>query len=1129
MLEACEAFRALDHWVPSHCLVTNLDDEHVEHYGGAQALKDAFLRLVDRTRSGGVIVLCGDDPGAAALADRRPQAVTTYGLDAANAVFGEVFELTQEGGVFNVMADGAALGEVKLALPGLHNVRNALGVIAMALGLGVPFPTIAAALGEFRGVDRRWQALGDAAGVRVFDDYAHHPAEVDAVLKTARAALGDGGRLVVAFEPQLHSRVRRLAQAFAAALSAADLVLLAPVDGAGETDAHGSADELLGAAILAAGTPLLRAPGLDRMAAVATDQLRRGDLLLTLGPGAISEVGPAVLERLRGGADWARTQDAPSISRGRIVPRTDARGLLGQVLDQAQRRPEATAAACGEERLSYAELVARAGRLASALRAAGVERGDVVAVCLEQSLWRPAAFLGILMAGAVYLPVDPGLPKRRIGFMLRDARAKVLIASGDLRVLAQGASVLLVDPASLPGPGDEAGPPPAALDGAEAAYVIYTSGTTGKPKGVLVEHGALANFARAAAGAFGVGKTSRVSNASAFGFDVAVGETAMTLASGACLVLPADGSARPGAPLGRFVRDTRITHLSLTPSALASLPSYAYPDLGCVIVAGEACPGDLAARWGRGRAFYNAYGPTEATVFATVDAYRPGEELTIGQAMDNGCAFILGEDEAPVGRGEAGELWLSGAGLARGYLRRPELTAERFRTVRAPGGEAVRAYRTGDLAAMLPDGRIRFLGRADDQIKLRGFRIELGEIEACLRACPGVGDAIVDVRKDASGADKLVAYVVAADSQAPPGQDQVRTFVAGRLPPYMVPAATLAIDSAPLTANGKRDRSALPDPPRSAFFRTSRPKPPATPVETALHELFRTELAIEGEFGVRDRLSDLGADSLRTANLFLAVEARFGIELPLEAAANADTIELLALHVEQTLGSPPALADPSRSEPIVRRQLAYLSAWTGVRLRPEALIVTRGDGGERPPLFWCFQGNEEHERLAAELGRRQTLHGMRSGHLVFRYTPDNVAALASRYADEIVALQPEGSIRLGGNCQGGAIAHEIARQLAARGREVALLFLLDQGRFASIGAPVSLIFGADSHLNPYLAEPEPDRIFRAAYAAGYSVDFLPGGHGGYFASPSVEALAGIVSARLQVLDSEARRPATAVS
>ncbi len=696
--------------------------------------------------------------------------------------------------------------------------------------------------------------------------------------------------------------------------------------------------------------------------------------------------------------------------------------------------------------------------------------------------------------------------------MVRDARASFLVGPSDAAGSFK-ADLKVVDPDLLPGATLRwRGPELSELD---SAFVIYTSGTTGRPKGVVIERGALANFARTAAEAFEVAQTSRVSNVSAFGFDVAVGEMAMALGSGACLVIPPATAVLAGPSVARAIRDTGVTHLSLTPSTLATLPDHAYPALTHVIVAGEACPPDLAERWGRGRAFFNAYGPTEATVLATIDRHEPGRTITIGRAMDNACAFILDEAGAPVRRGVVGELWLSGAGLARGYLRRKELTRERFRAVRPDGRKPVRGYRTGDLAAMLPDGRIRYFGRADDQIKLRGFRIEPGEVEACLRDHPQVTDAVVALRRDAAGTDMLVGYVVPEELAAPPLSEALRQHVAARLPAHMTPAVFVTIDSVPTSPNGKRDRSRLPDPPRRIYRAGAPPKRPAPGIEAELHRLFCAELAIEGEFGVRDSLIELGADSLRTANLFLAIEARFGVELPLEAAARDNTIELLALRIGRLLAEPPPAPDQSLAASLARTQLTYLAAWQGRRRTPESLIVTRGERGRRPPLFWCFQGAEEHERLSAALGPAQVVHGMRSGHLIFRYTSETIAALASLYVEEVLALEPQRPIFVGGNCQGGVIAQEMVRQLQGRGCETARLFLIDPGRFPPAAAPVSLMFGSASDLNPYRGGGEaPETVFEAAYPQGYSVDFLPGAHGLYFEPPGIHVLAKIISAAL---------------
>jgi acyl carrier protein len=400
-------------------------------------------------------------------------------------------------------------------------------------------------------------------------------------------------------------------------------------------------------------------------------------------------------------------------------------------------------------------------------------------------------------------------------------------------------------------------------------------------------------------------------------------------------------------------------------------------------------------------------------------------------------------------------------------------------------------------------------------VKLRGFRIELGEIEVALRRHADVDDAIVDVRKDATGADQLVAYLVCKEAPAPSRQE-LASFLSASLPSYMIPAALMAIDEIPLNANGKRDRTALADPPRAPQRRERAPKAPATSIERDLVELFQRELAMEEALGIRDTFAELGVDSLKAANLLLAVEAHFGVELSEAAMASGDSAELLGLYIEQARAATPTarLCDRSIASSIRHKQLSYLSAWTGWRHSADSLIFVRNAQGRAAPLFWCCQGDREHAALADHIGGARPVYAMRSGHLILSYTPDNIAALAGLYADEMIQLQPEGPFWLGGNCQGGTIARETALQLRARGREVALLWMMEQGRFPAYDGPVALIFGAESHLNPYLALEDPDRIFRAAYGSDYSVDFIPGRHGEYFASPSVNTLAALVQSRL---------------
>jgi UDP-N-acetylmuramate--L-alanine ligase len=1106
VLEACEAFAALPHWMPAHVVLTRVDDEHAEHYGGRTALHRAFVDLIARVPASGLVALCGDNPDLEATCARtRPDAIAA-GLEPHHRLRAEDIHLDAGGSSFWIARDHRRIRRVKLGIPGLHNVRNALGVMAVVDRLGLDWPRAGDALAGFSGVDRRWQPVGEANGVRVFDDYAHHPAEIDATLAVARLAVQPGGRVIAAFEPQLHSRVTRLAGAFAEALGRADFAAIAPVDAAGETH-PASGDAALASAL--AGRPIrcVHVPSVDDIATAISARAHPGDVVVLLGAGRISQTASRLLERLA----QAPSPAASSVLRG---ARTGTpRLFVERIVDHLAGAADAEAAVCGAARLTYRDLVGRAASLATRLMEAGIGREDLVAVRLRPSTDRVVAFLGTLMAGGVFMPVDPELPRDRVSFMIEDARARVLIEEADGEPLPSGgvARVLMQD--VRPGLTARAASWPAPED---AAYVIYTSGTTGAPKGVVVEHAALANFAAAAAGLFAIGGTSRVSLVSAFGFDVSIGDMAMALYGGASLHAPLSDAARSGALLGRFVRDAGLSHLSLTPSALSSLPRHDYPSLSHVIVAGEVCPPDLAARFPPRVRFFNAYGPTEATVFSTAGECRPGEPVTIGRPLANTDVWILDDAVKPVPVGVTGELWVGGVPLARGYLRRPELTAERFAMLPGPEGRSVRAYRTGDLAHLLPDGRLAFDGRRDRQLKRRGFRIEPEGIEAVLRRTAGVEEAVVTLRRDEAGRERLVAYVVARPGVmvAP---DEIDRVLCEWLPAYMRPDAIVPIAAVPLTANGKRNLSALPVP-GAVRARTRAIKTPGTAIEQVLVEIIRAQLHVGGEFGVRDCFADLGIDSLRAATLVLLAEARFGVELPAAAVGEADTVELLALHISALRDAPPVRVDRSLAREIQRKQLAYLAGWRAPRRTPDSLIALHGPPGERAPIFWCCQGDHEHQRLAQEIGGRRPVHGMRSGHLVFSYTPDNVAALASLYADELIRLQPGGSFRLGGNCQGGTIAREVALQLRARGREVALLCLMEQGRFPAYDSRVALIFGAASDLNPYASTDDPEKIFRTAYGPHYSVDFIPGGHGEFFVSPSVERLAEVIETRLTAVD-----------
>nr|WBO80847.1 amino acid adenylation domain-containing protein [Streptomyces sp. SBE_14.2] len=539
---------------------------------------------------------------------------------------------------------------------------------------------------------------------------------------------------------------------------------------------------------------------------------------------------------------------------------------------QAAATPDRTAVLAGAQRLTYAELNARANRWAHHLISAGAGPEQRVMVAVPRSPEWLAVTLGVLKAGAAYVPVDPAYPADRIAHMVRDARPALVITAGDPDdgwTLPPGTPVLRADaeqtrtalaaaPDTDPGDGDRRAP----LDLRHPAYVIYTSGSTGRPKGVVVTHRGIGGMAAAHAENFAVDDTSRVLQAVSPSFDVSMADVAMTLLSGAALVLPEGSRAPAGAELAALLAEYEVTHLQITAGVLATLPRTPLPALRTLAVGGEPCPPDQVAHWSQGRRLLNVYGPSEATVCATMSRPQSGAvHPPIGAPLWNTRAYVLDDFLRPVPTGVTGELYLAGDQLARGYLDRPALTGERF--VADPfGGPGERLYRTGDRVRWEADGQLRFAGRADDQVKIRGFRIEPGEIEAALDAHPGVARSAVAVRQGPDGRKQLAAYVVAAEDGGP-APDGLRAHIAARLPEYMAPAVYTFLDTLPLSANGKVDRAALPEPDLG-----TRPagRAPRDAKETLLCELIGDLLGVES-VGIDDSFFDLGGDSIVSIQL----------------------------------------------------------------------------------------------------------------------------------------------------------------------------------------------------------------------------------------------------------------------
>jgi amino acid adenylation domain-containing protein len=549
---------------------------------------------------------------------------------------------------------------------------------------------------------------------------------------------------------------------------------------------------------------------------------------------------------------------------------------------QAARTPDAVALAYAGELVTYAELDARADRLARHLLDLDVGAESVVGVRLPRGIDMITTVLAVWKAGAAYLPLDPAYPAGRLDHMLADSGARLVIVRGGTAPETSAVPLLNLDdlqaaPTPVRSPRIDVSP-------AQLAYVVYTSGSTGRPKGVAVSHAGLASLVAAQSQRFALDGSSRMLQFASMSFDASVTEVLVTLASGARLVLADSADLLPGAGLAEVVARHGVTHAKLPPAVLAMLEP---PDLAPVtslMSAGEALSAEQVVRWAPGRRFVNVYGPTETTVCAAMSApLKPGDEPDIGAPIVNTRVFVLDEWLRPVPDGVTGELYVAGPGLARGYLGRPGLTAERF--VACPfgdGGAGGRMYRTGDRARWTADGRLAYAGRTDDQVKIRGFRIEPGEVQAVLAAHPQVAQAAVVVREDVPGDRRLVAYIV-ADGETPPSA--LREYTAQRLPHYMVPAAVITLETLPLTANGKLDRAALPAPDGAA---PGSGRPPSGRREEALCRAFAELLGLPG-VGADDDFFELGGHSLLAVRLAGEVRAELGAELPVRAVFTTPT------------------------------------------------------------------------------------------------------------------------------------------------------------------------------------------------------------------------------------------------
>ena len=578
----------------------------------------------------------------------------------------------------------------------------------------------------------------------------------------------------------------------------------------------------------------------------------------------------------------------------RAVLAQPAAGVSIPVLFAAQvaRTPEAVAISCGGRSMTYRELEATANRLAHLLAGTGVGPGGCVALLFPRSAEAIVAVLAVLKTGAAYLPIDPGLPAARIGFMVADAAPIAAITTKDLRSRLDGHDLLVIDVedpriqtypcTGLPAPAPD-----------NIAYVIYTSGTTGTPKGVAITHSGIADLVATHVERLAITPNSRILQFAPISFDTSVGNLWYALLSGAAAVVPVNDQALPGKELVDLITEQNVSHAAFTPTALAALPVDRLQGM-TLIVAGEACTEEIVDRYAPIATLINEYGPTETTVDVTMTGrLESGSGAPpIGRPVSGAALFVLDGWLRAVPAGVVGELYVAGAGVGCGYVRRPGLTASRF--VACPfDGAGARMYRTGDLVRWGADGQLQYVGRADEQVKIRGYRIECGEIRAALAGLDGVEQAAVIAREDRPGDKRLVGYVTGTADPA-----GVRAALAERLPEYMVPAAVVVLAALPSTVNGKLDTRALPAP---EYTEGDGYRAPTTPVEEILAGIYAQVLGLK-RVGVDDSFFDLGGDSLSAMRVIAAVNTALDAHLAVRTVFEAPTVAQLAPRIGADAG-----------------------------------------------------------------------------------------------------------------------------------------------------------------------------------------------------------------------------------
>ncbi|NOK12218.1 non-ribosomal peptide synthase/polyketide synthase, partial [Corallococcus exercitus] len=712
---------------------------------------------------------------------------------------------------------------------------------------------------------------------------------------------------------------------------------------------------------------------------------------------------------------------------------------------QADLTPDAVAATFADASLTYAQLEARASRLARHLRRLGVGTEVRVGLCVERSLDMLVAVLAVLKAGGTYVPLDPAFPTDRLAYMVESSGMPVLVSQRSLESLLppHSARVVLLDGDAEAIAAEDGSPLRDAVSPEAVAYVLFTSGSTGRPKGVQVPHGAVARFLAALRETTGLSAQDVLVAVTTLSFDIAVLELFLPLSVGGQVVIASRDIAVDGSRLAGLLRRCGATVLQATPSTWRLLLETDWRDPGLTaLTGGEALPRELAeSLLQRCRALWNVYGPTETTVWSTAHAVASGTgSVPIGRPISGTRVYVLDSGLNPVPRGVPGELFIGGEGVTRGYLHRPDQTAERFLPDAHGGVPGLRVYRTGDRVRWAADGVLEYLNRVDNQVKLRGYRIELGEIEAVLSQAPGVRDAAVVVRGSAADA-RLVGYVVARPGQTLESS-ALRALLKERLPEYMVPSALVVLDAMPLTPNGKVDRKALPAPDVSTEAAREFVAP-RTPMEAQVAELYASLLNVQ-RVGATDSFFELGGHSLLATRLTSRLRTAYQVDLPLQALFESPTVADLAARIaasarDPRFAGPPPVVPVSRTSKLPA-SFAQQRLWVLEQFNP-------GSAAYNMPFSLRLTGalNLEALRRALELvvhrheSLRTTLRPDTDGPVQVIAPPEplvlpvvDLRALSPEQRDAEVKRRTELEVRLPFNLEVGPLLRVSALVLDAR-------------------------------------------------------------------------------------------------